>query len=181
MELTRFSASVVTVLAVPLALRAQTTSAPFQVQINAAAKIRVVGAWGRAELTEPKVSLDSIRYTRSEVLASVATPNALPLPLSLTLPQPLSLADVTEVQVPAGHDTGHGAVAGGLLLGGLMLVAAVATSSCNSCITGGTSAGDVIRGTVVAGAIGAGIGALVGSTSTRWKTVYHAGAASLQP
>jgi len=181
MKRARFSALVVMVLVIPLVLRAQATSPPFQDQINAAVKIRVLGVWGRADLTEPKLSADTIRYARSRIHASFSTPSALPLPLSLTLPQPLFLGDVTEVQVPAGNDAGHGAVAGGLLLGGLMLVATVATSSCDSCIASGTSAGDVIGATLVAGAIGAGIGALIGSTSTRWKTVYRAGAASSPP
>jgi Trk-type K+ transport system membrane component len=178
MELARLSAFVVVVLAAPPVLRAQATSAPFQDQINAAVKIRVVGAWGRAELAEPSVSAGTIRYSRARALTSFSAPSALPLSLSLILPQPLPLADVTEVQVPAGNDAVHGAVVGGLLLGGLMLVAGVAASSCDACITSGASAGDVISVTLVAGAIGAGIGALLGSTSTRWKTVYRARAAS---
>src|SRR5947199_4960255 len=98
-------------------LRAQVTSPQFRDEINAAVKIRAVGAWGRAELTEPRVDADTIRYSRARVLASFSTPSALPQPRGLVLPQPLPLEDLTEIQVPSGNDAAHGAVAGGLLLG----------------------------------------------------------------
>ncbi|PYP20842.1 MAG: hypothetical protein DMD53_09770 [Gemmatimonadetes bacterium] len=162
-------------------LRAQVTSPQFRDQINAAVKIRAVGAWGRAELTEPRVDADTIRYSRARVLASFSTPSALPQPRGLVLPQPLPLEDLTEIQVPSGNDAAHGAVAGGLLLGLIGLVAGVATSSCDSCLGRGASAGNVIGVALIGGAIGAGIGALLGSTSTRWMTVYRTAPSSTSP
>ena len=162
-------------------LRAQVTSPQFRDEINAAVKIRAVGAWGRAELTEPRVDADTIRYSRARVLASFSTPSALPQPRGLVLPQPLPLEDLTEIQVPSGNDAAHGAVAGGLLLGLIGLVAGVATSSCDSCLGRGASAGNVIGVALIGGAIGAGIGALLGSTSTRWRTVYRTAPSSTSP
>src|SRR5437879_12778804 len=84
-------------------LRAQVTSPQFRDEINAAVKIRAVGAWGRAELTEPRVDADTIRYSRARVLASLSTPSTLPQPRGLVLPPPLPLEARSVIQVTSAH------------------------------------------------------------------------------
>ena len=38
----------------------------------------------------------------------------------------------------------------------------------------GADTGDVVSMTLVSAAVGGGIGALIGATKTRWKTIYRA-------
>lgn len=84
-------------------------------------------------------------------------------------PGAVPLSQVAQVQVRAGSHAGSGAKIGGAIgLGLSLLTIAVASGDDWTAPTGGQA----IAGTAVTTAIGAGIGALVGLTSSRWRTVY---------
>lgn len=81
----------------------------------------------------------------------------------------VALGDVRELQVARGSNAGKGAFIGGGI--GLALgIAAVIVASTDDWTT--PSAGQAVAGMLVNTAAGAGVGALVGSASTRWRTVY---------
>ena len=85
----------------------------------------------------------------------------------------VSLRDVRELQVARGSNAGNGATIGGVV--GLALgIAAVIVASSDPWTT--PSGGQAIAGMLVFTAAGAGIGALAGSASTHWQTVYGADA-----
>jgi hypothetical protein len=79
------------------------------------------------------------------------------------------LSRVAQVQVKAGSHAGSGAKIGGAIGLGLSLLAIAVTAGDDWAAPTGEQA---IAGTMVTTAIGAGIGALVGLTSPRWRTVY---------
>lgn len=85
----------------------------------------------------------------------------------------VSLRDVRELQVSRGSNAGKGAFIGGGIGLGLAIVAVIAASSDEwTTPSGGQAIGAMLLNT----AAGAGIGALIGGASTRWKTVYRADA-----
>ena len=85
----------------------------------------------------------------------------------------VSLRDVRELQVARGSNAGKGAFIGGGI--GLALgIAAVIAASSDDWTT--PSGGQAIVGMLLFTATGAGIGALAGSASTHWQTVYGADA-----
>lgn len=79
------------------------------------------------------------------------------------------LSQVAQVQVKAGSHAGSGAKIGGAIGLGLSLLAIAVTAGDDWTAPTGEQA---IAGTMMTTAIGAGIGALVGLTSPRWRTVY---------
>jgi hypothetical protein len=85
----------------------------------------------------------------------------------------VSLRDVRELQVARGSNAGKAAFIGGGI--GLALgIAAVIAASSDDWTT--PSGGQAIVGMLFFTATGAGIGALVGSASTHWQSVYRADA-----
>jgi hypothetical protein len=85
----------------------------------------------------------------------------------------VALGDVRELQVARGSNAGKGAFIGGGI--GLALgIAAVIAASSDDWTT--PTPGEGVVGMLVFTAAGAGIGALAGSASTHWQTVYGADA-----
>ena len=84
-------------------------------------------------------------------------------------PSAVPLSQVAQVQVKAGSHAGSGAKIGGAIGLGLSLLAIAATAGDDWAAPSGEQA---IAGTMFTTAFCAGIGALVGLTSPRWRTVY---------
>jgi hypothetical protein len=85
----------------------------------------------------------------------------------------VALGEVRELQVARGSNAGKGAFIGGGIGLALGIVAVIALSGDDWTTP---SAGQAVAGMLVNTAAGAGVGALVGSASTRWRTVYPADA-----
>ena len=85
----------------------------------------------------------------------------------------VSLRDVRELQVARGSNAGKGAFIGGGIGLALGIAAVIAASSDDWTTPNG---GQAIVGMLFFTATGAGIGALAGSASTHWQTVYGADA-----
>jgi hypothetical protein len=83
------------------------------------------------------------------------------------------VGDIRELQVAGGSNAGKGAFIGGAIGLGLGLVAVVALSGDEWTTPSG---GQAIAGMLLNTAAGAGLGALIGSASTHWRTVYQADA-----
>jgi hypothetical protein len=131
--------------------------------INAASRARVrLGdeGWHRLAGTGRGMSVDSGRvYVRDGRSDSSLTE--------------VALGDVRELQVARGSNAGKGAFIGGGIGLALGIVAVIALSGDDWTTP---TAGQAVAGMLVNTAAGAGIGALVGSASTRWRTVYPADA-----
>ena len=131
--------------------------------INAASRARVrLGdeGWHRLAGTGRGMSVDSGRvYVRDGRSDSSLTE--------------VALGDVRELQVARGSNAGRGAFIGGGIGLALGIVAVIALSGDDWTTP---TAGQAVAGMLVNTAAGAGIGALVGSASTRWRTVYPADA-----
>jgi hypothetical protein len=84
-------------------------------------------------------------------------------------PGAVPLSQIAQVQVKAGSHAGSGAKIGGAIGLGLSLLAVAVTAGDDWAAPTG---GQAIAGTFVTTAFGAGIGALVGLTAPRWRTVY---------
>jgi hypothetical protein len=85
----------------------------------------------------------------------------------------VSLRDVRELQVARGSNAGKGAFIGGALGLGLGIVAVIAASGDEWTAP---TAGQAVAGMLIFSGAGAGLGALAGSASTHWRTVYKADA-----
>jgi hypothetical protein len=85
----------------------------------------------------------------------------------------ISLGDVHELQVARGSNAGKGAFIGGGIGLALGIAAVIAASSDDWTTPNG---GQAMVGMLFFTAAGAGIGALAGSASTHWQTVYGADA-----
>jgi len=85
----------------------------------------------------------------------------------------VSLRDVRELQVARGSNAGKGAFIGGGIGLALGIAAVIAASSDDWTTPNG---GQAIVGMLMFTATGAGLGALAGSASTHWQTVYGADA-----
>jgi hypothetical protein len=85
----------------------------------------------------------------------------------------VSLRDVRELQVARGSNAGKGAFIGGALGLGLGIVAVIGASGDDWTTP---TPGQAVTAMLVSTIAGAGIGALVGSASTHWRTVYEADA-----
>jgi len=79
------------------------------------------------------------------------------------------MTQVTRIQVPNGSHAGHGAAFGGAVGLGLSILA-IAIASSDPWIS--PTAGEAVGAMVGWTAIGAGVGAVIGSMSPRWTTVY---------
>ncbi len=131
-------------------------------RVSAASMIRVqlvAGGWG--SLNAPAVDSAGLSYTGSRFLNRGGG--------YLELAPPLPIAQVARIQVPHGSHAGRGARIGGAVGLGLSLLAIAVTAGDDWVSpTTGQAVGAVVSWT----AIGAGVGALIGSTSRRWTTVY---------
>jgi len=85
----------------------------------------------------------------------------------------VSLNDVRELQVARGTNAGKGATIGGGIGLGLAILAVIVASGDEWTTPSG---GQAVAAMLLNTAAGAGIGALVGSASKRWQTVYWADA-----
>ena len=150
----------------PVLASAQELGSEIVGQINASSKARVRLVEGpRATLYSPKADSTSLGFKRGEFVNHAGS--------VVQLSQPLQVVQVAEIQVAKGSNAGKGATIGagiGLALG--LLAVAVASSE-DSYLS--PSTGQYASGVVVFTLVGSGIGALIGSTSTRWKPVYRGG------
>jgi hypothetical protein len=131
-------------------------------QISAASKLRVQ-LGGRDWRTLHAPTVDSVSLSSRTDRFSGGASHHLSREVSV------GLAEVTQIQIARGSHAGSGAKIGGAVGLGLSLLA-VAVTSGDAWVspTTGQAVGAVVGWT----AIGAGVGALIGSTSPRWITVY---------
>ena len=131
-------------------------------QVNAASRIRVRLASGeRGVLEAPAIDSGSLSYTGNHLLGSSG---------SLTqLPPPLPVARITQIQVPHGSHALLGGKIGAAVGCGLSLLGIAAASGDGWTSPTPQEAGFAI---VVLTFVGAGVGAVIGSASPRWETVY---------
>ena len=150
------------VLAVTPARATPQALAPLIVeQINAASTARVRLVTGsRGTLYAPRADSTSITFERSAFLNSGGS--------FVALPPPLATSQVAEIAVPNGSHAGSGAKIGAGVGAGVALLAVAGCSGSICEVTAGEAVGVVTVWTVIGGALGA----LFGSGSPRWKTIY---------
>ena len=140
-----------------------------QAQVNSQNRIRAFTySWDPVELYSPRLAGLSITYENVEM--TVPPPDT-----AQAFPQPLLLPQVSQLQV-RGSAAKSGAIIGGSVLGGLGLVAGLAsTGECSAFeLICGSDAGDVVVITLGSAAVGALLGAVIGSPFKKWKTIYRA-------
>ena len=143
---------------------AQTLSPEAIQQVNAASRIRVRLASGEGgTLYAPAIDSGSLSYTGSRVLGQVGS--------LAQLTAPLPVAQITQIQVPHGSHALLGGKIGAAVGCGLSLLAIAVTAGDSWTSPTPDEAG---RAIVALTLIGAGAGALIGSASPRWRTVYDA-------
>jgi hypothetical protein len=149
----------------PVLASAQELGSDVVGQINASSKARVRLIQGpRATLYSPKADSTSLDFKRGEFVNHAGS--------VVQLSQPLGVAQVEEIQVAQGTHAGKGAKIGAGVGAGFILLMLVV----NKAIDGyPPTTGQAVGGVVAWSLIGSGIGALIGSASTRWKPVYHGG------
>jgi hypothetical protein len=150
------------VAGVPVLATSQELPANVVQQINAStkARVRLVGG-GSGTLYSPKADPTSLSSNRSSLLDSGGT--------AVSGSQLLPIAQLAEIQVAHGSHAGSGAKIGGGL-GAALALLAVALTSGQDYVSPTT--GQAVAAVVGWTGIGAGIGALIGSASPRWQTVY---------
>jgi hypothetical protein len=146
--------------------RAQTLTRDALQEVNAAPRVRVRLASGeRGTLYAPAIDAGSLSYTGNRLLGSSGNP--------AQLPSPLPVAQITQIQVPHGT---HALLGGkiGAAVGCALSLLVIAGTSGDGWVspTPGEAGFAVVALTVV----GAGVGALIGSASPRWKSVYDTSA-----
>ena len=142
---------------------AQTLPAQTVQEISAATKARVrlrAGNW--VTIYGPRADSTSLTYRRGEFLNRGGA--------LVQLPPPLPVNRLDSIQISRGSHAGSGAKIGGGIMAGLTVLAIV---GCNGTICE-PSSGGALAALVVWTAIGAGVGALIGSGSPRWETIYVA-------
>ncbi|KPK81989.1 MAG: hypothetical protein AMS25_04180 [Gemmatimonas sp. SM23_52] len=147
-----------------------------EARINSQKRIRVLTAWGPAELYQPVLDGEALTYWDGRLVGPIwpGAPKAERV-LPEGFPQALQLSEVSQIQV-RGTAMGTGFLTGAVVLGTIGLVAGmITTRPCDPnewfCEA---DAGDVVTMTLFSAAVGGGVGALVGAMMTRWKTVYRA-------
>lgn len=135
------------------------TFTELQALIASQDSVRVQGSFGEVMLRRPTLTIDSL-------VAATDT---------LGTPRPrLHLGDVTRIQV-RGRASGTGALvgAGVGLAGGAAAAAGLSASLCNDggCSNESGATAVIMLGSTAAGAL---VGALLGSSLKRWRTVYEA-------
>ena len=158
----RLVTSTLLLTALSARLSAQDLAPDVVQRIGAASKIRVTLLGGvQRTMHSPAVDSGGLEHAGSLVI------HGGPLP---TEPDPMvPMTQVTRIQVPSGSHAGRGATIGGAVGLGLSILA-IAIASSDPWLT--PTAGDAVGAMVVCTAIGAGMGAAIGSLSPRWTTVY---------
>lgn len=148
----------------PAPATAQTLPPQAMQQVNAASRIRVRLASGeRGTLYAPAIDSGSLSYTGSRLLGSSGS--------VAQLPPTLPVAQIRLIQVPHGSHALLGGKIGAAVGCGLSLLGIAATSGDGWTSPTPEEAG---FGIVALTVMGAGVGALIGSASPRWRTVYDA-------
>jgi len=158
MSHTFLTAVLTVVIAGSLHAQADTTS-ELSSRINGQALIRVGGRWGIRYLVGPHLSGRSLAFETMNPPDSVATS--------------LTLDGVERIQV-RGSATGKGAAIGAAigLVGGLAAGIGLTSSLCNDGLGCSNAGGGTVFVALVSTAGGALLGALIGSASKRWETIY---------
>ena len=127
-------------------------------RLEAVSRIRVVTVTASGELERPTLAGDSLRFAK-------ATLRLRSSGRAVDQRTPIAWHDVESLAVPGRSRVGRGALIGaGVGLGtGLLLGAAG-----GDYLTGG----EVVAVGAIVGVLGAGVGALIGS-SPRWETIYE--------
>ena len=146
----------------PVLARTQTLDSQIVEQINAASQVRVRLVTGaRGTLYAPRADSMSLAYHRSQFPYGGG---------GVALRGSLSIGQITEIQVTKGSHAGHGAtLGGGVGLGLALLAVALCSPSDSICHP---STGEAVRAAVGCTLIGTTVGALIGSISPRWKSIY---------
>lgn len=130
-------------------------------QINAATSVRVrLVTGGRGTLHAPRADSTSIAFERSAFLNSGGS--------VVAMPAPLAIGRIAEIDVPDGSHAGSAAKVGAGVGAG---IAILAVAGCQGTICEPT-ASQAVSAVVLWAVIGGAVGALFGSGSPRWKTVY---------
>ena len=144
--------------------RAQAASRPrpdtswLSSRINGQALIRVSGSWGTRDLVQPRLSGSSFSYAAMEPDSSAA---------------PMMLDSIVRIQV-RGNSAGTGALIGAGIgfVGGLVSMIALTSALCSDglgCSNEGGGTAMVTLRTTFGGAL---LGALIGSQTKKWVTIY---------
>lgn len=132
--------------------------------IDSTARIQVRLPMGWATLDGPRLQRDSLHFRHGTTHDRGGR--------LVALPSPLAFADVGELRVAAGNRSAKGAAIGAGIGAGLGLLLAIAAASEPECLGCPTDA-DFVMAVPILAAMGAGVGALLGSGATRWRTVYR--------
>ena len=165
MRASRIVASSLLLVCLSVEVRAQELPPAVIHQVGAASQVRVrlvEGGWGT--LSGPSMDSVSLSYTGSRFRGPSGR---------VQLAAPLPMTQVAQIQVPHGSHSGSGARIGGAIGLGITLLAIVATSGSD---WASPTTGQAVVAGMVWTAIGSAVGALIGSGSRRWTTVYTADA-----
>jgi hypothetical protein len=140
---------------------AQTLSLEAIEEINAASKARARlrdGGW--INLYDARADSTSLTFRRGEFLNRGGT--------LVEVNPPLLVSQLTQIQVSLGSRAASGAKIGGGIMAGLTMIAIVGCQGTSCEPTSGQALTALVGWT----GIGAGVGALIGSGSSRWKTIH---------
>ena len=139
-------------------------SAALAALIDSTPRIQVRLPTGWATLDGPRLQRDSLQFRHGTTHDRGGR--------LVALPSPLAFADVSEIRMAAGNGSAKGAAIGAGIGAGLGLLFAIAASSEPDCL-GCPSDSEGFMAVPIVAALGAGVGALLGSGATRWGTVYR--------
>src|SRR5258708_14750822 len=130
-------------------------------QINAATRVRVRLVTGsRGTIYAPRADSTSLTFDRSSFLNRGGS--------VVTLPAPLAVGQIAAIDVMDGSHAGSAAKIGGGVGAGIALLAGGGWPGTLCQPTTGQAIGAVVVWTIIGGAVGA----LFGSGSPRWRTIY---------
>jgi hypothetical protein len=138
---------------------------PLRLQLEGRSLARVTGPWGAARLSNPRIKSAGLEFL-------LATPD-VPGAAIASLPSPIPMAQIAEVEVPFSY-SGRTAIGLGLI-GAVIGVAGASAMSNLSGILGPSrpaSSGELLTGAMAGAVPGALLGALLGSMGRGWKVVY---------
>ena len=143
---------------------AQTLPLDAMQQVNGSSRVRVRLASGEWETVyRPVVDSESLSYSASGLIGQGGR--------VAQLPPPLPVARIAQIQVPHGsHALVGGKIGAGIGCALSLLAIAVASGDSWTSPTGAEAGRAIVTLTL----IGGGVGALIGSASPRWRTVYGA-------
>ena len=149
---------------VPLGTSAQSLDTAAVARINDAtqARLRLHGG-SHGVVQKPQATPAGIAYDRGTFRTEGGNP--------VEPARPVPLSEILEIDVARGTQAGRGATIGAIAGGTLALLAALVTSGEDFV---SLTPGEAVAAVAVWAAIGAGVGALIGSQSPRWHSVYRA-------